>query len=425
MLIAQGLFYFSAIGAVVYMLLKKRLMDWFSVATFSAIVYFMPGFLGYSLAPDLVTVHALQTETYLVYFLVFTSIFVGAICNDVIVRETRLRGRTTRLKLPGDQYTAVVLTVIAIIALVFAIVEMGEAAMSAEKAIAMEKQGRWMIAYEFSACLALLGFLAERRVRGVVVGFVLVLPLVFFGDRTAAVMTFIAAVLIQRRHKSAVVLGQKWGYGIVGVAAIYLTIILKQFLFAIKFGFESGQWGLLFDHILNPDAYVDAVFNSEPFLVQNTLNEVIKVHFSVGAEQLQGLLIAIIPFANEAGIESKGFNDYFQPTLFSGVDYGLAANIWAQAYSLGGLGAVIIFAFFFVLVLLVINRWFAKSSGSLVPAVALAGSYWAFYIHRNDLLYQLLLERRVIGLLLIGWLISYALSRCKVRRGSTIRAPQQ
>ena len=34
--------------------------------------------------------------------------------------------------------------------------------------------------------------------------------------------------------------------------------------------------------------------------------------------------------------------------------------------------------------------------------VALAGSYWAFYIHRNDLVYQIDLEKRILVIFVAG-----------------------
>jgi len=49
--------------------------------------------------------------------------------------------------------------------------------------------------------------------------------------------------------------------------------------------------------------------------------------------------------------------------------------------------------------------------------VAYLGAYWAFYIHRNDLIYQLSLERRVLIIFSLIYLVSVLFSNITNRKG--------
>jgi hypothetical protein len=186
------------------------------------------------------------------------------------------------------------------------------------------------------------------------------------------------------------------------------VLLLKTAQFGLKYGLTTGDWSALQNTMSQENVYVDTVLNAEPFVVQNTLNEVVKTDFRVGPEQLESLVAILVPFGIELGLPSKGFNDFFQPALFSDVDYGLAANIWAQAYSLGSIGIVAVFCVFFVVGIALLNSAYAQSTGSSLAALALAGGYFCFYIHRNDLLYELLLLRRVLIMFVIGRLLGHS-----------------
>lgn len=404
------LFWMGAVAAITYLVARKRRFDWYSVAGLGAVVYFLPGFFGHVIDPDLKRTLDIEDETYLAQAFVFASIFIGAVVFDAVDRRLPPRRFAPTFVVRRDRYVPAILVVLALVCLAMAVVEMGSATWAVEKEVGMERQGRWMIGYEFAACLALLTNIAFRHWRSAALTSLLIAPSLFFGSRTALVLSAIAAVTMHLRQAGPIVLIRRWRYVLAGSAALYGTMLFKQFQFALKYGTVSGDWGMLYEQAQDGQSYVDALFNSEPFLVQNTLNEVVRTDFSTGIEQLEGLLGAVVPFGNEIGLSSRGFNDLFQPTLFPDVEYGLASNIWAQAYSLGGLGIVLLFCAVFTALVLVINRWHFHAQGSVGAAVGLSGAYWAFYIHRNDLLYQFLLQRRVIVLFVLAWSVSWILT---------------
>ncbi len=74
----------------------------------------------------------------------------------------------------------------------------------------------------------------------------------------------------------------------------------------------------------------------------------------------------------------------------------MANNIWAEMLSSGGWPLLGLFITIFV-VMLMLGSYVIRSRDPILAAgAAVTFSYWAFYIHRNDLLYQVNLEKRTL-----------------------------
>ena len=74
----------------------------------------------------------------------------------------------------------------------------------------------------------------------------------------------------------------------------------------------------------------------------------------------------------------------------------MASNIWAEMISIGGWTLLLGFLIVFIAVIALGQRFLRLPNLGTRAAVALAMSYWVFYIHRNELSYQLNLEKRVL-----------------------------
>jgi hypothetical protein len=106
-------------------------------------------------------------------------------------------------------------------------------------------------------------------------------------------------------------------------------------------------------------------------------------------------------FSGEAGLVFRSFNGYFQPALFPDVEWGMANNIWAQMIAAGGWPLFLAFLAGFVCTLRLAARRMATARATNRCGVALATAYWGFYIHRNDLGYELSELKRV----LLVWIV--------------------
>jgi hypothetical protein len=106
--------------------------------------------------------------------------------------------------------------------------------------------------------------------------------------------------------------------------------------------------------------------------------------------------------------------------LFAGVDYGIASNIWAEMWSIGGINGVIMFLFFFIIIALLLNQWMTRGPSAFAGILALCGMVWVFYIHRNNLQFEGDLLKRYILLFLVcwGWTVVAVKSAAGKSRGS-------
>jgi hypothetical protein len=142
------------------------------------------------------------------------------------------------------------------------------------------------------------------------------------------------------------------------------------------------------------------VMQSEAFVTQSILNEVVRQDFHTDAGYLIGQILTGLPLgASLFGIDSSrvvSFNTMAQPALFPRVGFGMANNPWAQAYAAGGEWMVAIFALSYAAVMGVLSLLFHKTAGSLRAAFAVIGAWIGFYFHRNDLFIEIILIKQVV-----------------------------
>lgn len=399
----QMVFTIVATLGLLYFLFGKRRFDFFSVAFFSACVYFLPGFFGYALAPPTSLMPVRQPvelidEAYWVMVAVLLAVLFGAICFDLIVRE-----RKTKITLRGSQSAVVVATVMALVGFVLTVATTGSALLLADKHTMMVELNRWHIVWVMGASLGAVLSFVQSRWGLFSVCMALLLFDIYIGFRSSFAITLIAifTLWISSKGSQRFVI-ENWRIGILGLLGALFIFIYKFLYIAIK----RGDWGLVVDRLGNPLFYLTTIIRSEPFTTQVILNEVIRENFRVGTEHFTGLMYQFLLFAPALGAETTSFNDLFQPTLFPGTFAGMANNIWAEIWSSGGWPLLILFVVIFVTLLFLGSYLLQFCDPALRGGVALLLSYWAFYIHRNDILYQINLEKRIFLVWLICVLVS-------------------
>jgi hypothetical protein len=168
--------------------------------------------------------------------------------------------------------------------------------------------------------------------------------------------------------------------------------------------------------------YISAfVMQSEAFVIQSTLNEVVRQDFQTGAGYLVGQILTGIPLgASVFGIDSSkvvSFNAMVQPALFPRVGFGMASNPWAQAYAAGGEWMVAVFALGYAAIMAILTWSFYKTTGSLRTAFAVIGAWVGFYFHRNDLFIEAIIVKHVVYVfgasLLVAWAWDWMMSAAK------------
>jgi hypothetical protein len=146
--------------------------------------------------------------------------------------------------------------------------------------------------------------------------------------------------------------------------------------------------------------------NIEPFVTQAILAEMIRQDFSCSPRAILNA-IYVVPFAGLFFGAPRPFETEFKQALFPDYKYGVAGNIWAEAFCRFGYTGVAFAAIIFVASLAGLQILLSRDFATAIPAIALSGAFLAFYVHRNDLLFELLLIRRTLIVFVSAWIIRY------------------
>jgi len=391
----------------VYFSASYRRFDVYSLAFISACIYFLPGFFGAVRDVMSDTPVPLVPEAYAAMSAVLFAILMGGWLWS--------HGETATERPPaGDLQSTHVALLVAIVSLLIALSAEGEIYFSSEKQDVLNGMSRWFRLYCLAAALAAVLSFAQRQWGAFCISCGLLLFTVYVGFRSTCAVAVLAIFLVHfhtqgprrflRDNRRAVV--------IAGAAAVFF-FVYKTIYKAIKL----GEFAFVGEQLVDPQFYLTSVLDSEPFVTQSILNEVLRTGFETdGSYILTGIVAQFTFFGNELGIEVTSFNDLFQPVLFSEVEFGLAGNVWAEMFAAGGWPLLCCFLVVFVLILRLLSGWLNAAHISTRSCVALSAAYLAFYLHRTDVGFQLTLQKRLLAVWFAVVLMSEVLRRLTGRR---------
>jgi hypothetical protein len=349
----------------------------------------------------------INSKAYGIMILVEVSILFGAMLSDLFSSE--LFSKDIRIN-DGGQGNIPLLNIIlllAIIGFLFLLLTTGSVLLRDEKQAIMEELNRsYILFYTATVIGATMSFEYKKWKYFAFFGAFIMFDL-FIGFRISLAIAGISifTLWLSKKGKRRLLI-DSWKPLTAGGLVGGFLFFYKEIAFAVR----MGDWDLFRSILSDPNTYVVMFNTSEPFVTQSILNEVTLLDFSVDWSHLAGIFYQFILFSPELGLEGKSFNDLFQLALFPDVTYGMANNIWAEMWSAGGWLLLLIFMLVFIGFLEVFSILLASRRASLRSFFAVMGSYWAFYIHRNDLGYELFLLKGVI-LIMMSSLIVDALIR--------------
>lgn len=392
-LIVLGLFCLAALVLV----LTHRRRSLMTLAVASSLVYFAPAVAGFAVyrndGPGFPV--ELEIGTYMVIAVVLAT-QIGALALLPRVPKRHV------YSLEAGETIAWVLCGLMALGAMATIVTGGTGLLAASKHAVMDNLGRWHILTVFSAIL-LLATGAETGHRGWIIAASLVLVGdLFLGFRAHFAIGVLSAlwIFLERRSWSILSLRTMATGGLMAASAVFM-FAYKHLYAALR----SGQWSLISERLLDPSFALMIFVRSEPFTTQAVLNAVIAVDLqvsSIGAS----VIGQMVPASEALGWNYQSFNDLYQPLLFPDRRAGMAANFWAQLWAEGRLPYVFAGVLVVCLLLRVLDHGLVRTRGVLHAALVNLGVLWAFYLHRNDVSYQLNLSRRVLVVLIAAWLLA-------------------
>ena len=399
-LVASGLGYF---------LFARRKFDLFSLGFFSSCLYFLPGLFGFVQRPteDLLPPKEapLAAEAYAIYCLVLFAVLAGGVLLDRVAWRSASR---LHLRIPGPGPVALVSLGLAYVGLFF-VVSLGQKLLEPDKAVLLQSLDRWHAVLTTFATIAAVAGVAARRWAIVAASVPLFALDLFLGTRTTTALAMMAAILVWLAPQPASrAIPQHRRLALVAAAMAFVFFGWQQLFPQLR----VGNWSELVRRAATPSTYRTALVQSEPFTTQAILNEVLRKDYRVPAGHLLDVAALALPFYTEFFDKPSSFNDFFQHDLFPGIRRsGLANNFWAQAIAAGGYVLLLTYIGLYVAVLAVGSLALRSSSPHVQAMAAIGGAYFAFYVHRNDLLFELLLERRFLGAYLGAVLLAALLIR--------------
>jgi hypothetical protein len=460
----QLLFVLLSAAIALYFLWRMKL-DPLAVAFGSTLIYFMPGLFGisqFSYGEGLETYsQPIALGAYGAMSLVMAAVAITAYAVDRVPASAQIA-------MPFDDKVASVLIFFAIAAGAMSIWHTGVYFLCLDKAVVLTKLDPWYYYASFSASLALATAYCCRQWAIFILGVLCVIADLYAGFRSGVAISFVACMMLAEDQ-----LRQGWrriitfaAVLVVGGAVLFIVkhlitpakmitgsyceeqlevdskleanrksaeprVAAPQTQQAAAGGVKQVKENLQHaaQNLSRSDFYMKAfLLQSEAFVIQAMLNEVVRQDFKTSSSYLVGQILTGLPLGYSVfGIDSskvKTFNDIAQPALFPRVPFGMASNPWAQAYAAGGQGMVALFAVGYALVVGLISLLFSRSTGALKAALAVTGAWIAFYFQRNDLYIEAILIKHVVYIsaasMLVAWLwhVLPLFIRSQVRRAS-------
>ncbi|MEW9899949.1 hypothetical protein ABWL39_15105 [Chitinivorax sp. PXF-14] len=438
------IFYFT-ITLTLLVFLRRKTIDPLLTGFIASLIYFLPGLVGYISFSYGVGAGSYQAAL-APGALVCMSIVVSTLAITTIAYDRLLpiRGTTLRISTP---YLTQALAIMMLVGFIASLLTIGKGYLCTEKSALLARVNPWYYLATYSAPLCFVSALSTKSRAIAALSLLLIFADLFVGFRGSASVTLIALCLMQG----------SWFYQGWKKRIIYLSYILfcgvslflvKQLAWNIKYTVSidcpaisapSNESGVLpktntpsIEKSLPPlqvrgeqvtytanllthkETYTAAFSNSEPMVVQATLNETINRDFKLPAENLVNQLLSGVPGGKSLfGLDvsdTKSFNDFFQKEFFPKATFGMANNPWAQAFSVGRFSMVFIFSVAYAFGLSFLTWLFSNLSGPLRACIAVIVGWWGLYLHRNDVLIEIGILKMVIYIIAVSWLLGLAIN---------------
>jgi len=380
---------------LVFYLIRRNGFDLFGISYFSSVIYFSPGFFGFS--GVLVNLKdwiysPIHEKTYIVYFIFQLIVLIVTIIHDFLVN---FRSKFNFTNPSGnDIYKFEVYSCLILLIVSFSLVNIlgGGALHQLDKDQVMANVGRWYVLYEslMTLAFAYIFTIAKFKKRYLICLLFLVFD-IYLGFRTSFVITLLMLffVFFNMRGKRLIA---HWPYLLLASVTVFSVLLLKLLMFGLK----KGDLDLLMTVLSNKDTYEKLLSTSEPFVTQEILNAVVTLDFKTDGEHLKLIPLQFVLLGDVVFGSIGSFNDYFQHKLYPKITYGMASNFLAEFYAVAGYLGVVFISFVYASLLFFMNLGMQLVRDKYKPILLLLGVYWAFYIYRNDVAYLLNIEKRIL-----------------------------
>lgn len=362
--------------------MARRRLDFYTVATFSSLVYFLPGLAGYTfyVFNSQIIYTPINGEMVFIYCTVVFALFAGAILNDYTSRSPAVALKPINRSKQRIFYLSATL-----IWALFALTHFDDLILGRKEAFGS------LYAITFtSVAVAFVMALANKNWRWAILFSLIALVDLYAGNREMIAFVLIAYMIVAGINSPRLRIIGKFRFTMPAFAAVSLLLVYKQLGAVII----AGRWDLVVDRLGDPTFYMAAVSRSEPFATQTILYSATELNWQFTDSLLQNVLIILMPMGRLFSSEVSSLSAFLNQS-FGNVGYGIGSNVWAEAFVLGGMPIVIIFSICYAVLPAVLNHLTRNSSSFLVRILlAFIGVAFLFFIHRTGVEYAINIVKR-------------------------------
>lgn len=373
--------YASTIFCGAFFLGKKRRVDFLLIYFISLFSFSLSVYFGVVYDPFGRSFVAAQYETSVIYGLAYLGLLIVGMVNDFGFEKYYLmqssKGVEGGLSRGG---ATLFMSLLLSLSLVLFVKLLPIYLSASYKKQALEQVGFSLML--MSSCVVLgFGLSLVFKSRFFTALFSLLLLMLFvWGTRSPAVFALFVYIIIRFGNKKVVAANK-----------------IKMLSILLFFGFVAVVGKNFYGEVIYSDISVDVWLHQysldkmlagmEFLYTPAILDKVVEKNFSIDFYSVLGSFFSLLPFPSSlTGYSPSSFNDAFQPILFPGIEYGMAFNPWAEAYSWMKWGGVIVYSIFIPYLMALLNLAAHKNREKAFSALFLVvGVMLAFWIHRNSL----------------------------------------
>lgn len=399
-------------AALVYFLFSRRQIDFYTLAFFSCAIYFLPSLLGFVWHTRPVDGRyedvfiPIDARVQLVHTIVVGTLLVATLLYDRVHRATAASRLIEASARERDVTTAVALSA-AVLYAVFLSQDL-TAAMAGKKG----EFGRFYalaaiaVPFAFTLCVA-----SGRTGLALLFAGGAMLD-VFLGNREPIVFGMLSAtvVVLWRRGPIRLI----WQYHYIAAAATAVVAVMAYKNVAARV--RLGDWPVVIERLTNVTFYFDSVLNSEPFVTQSILHYAMVSGWSYEGTMVAALLASLVPFGNVVFGNVGTISAHINTVLFENVGYGVASNVWAEAYMYGRWPLVVVYAAVYSALPAMLGAAFRRCRHYRTQAfVSVAAVVLLFYLQRSGVDGAAVWIKRLVVFYVLGLAVSICLRVARAR----------
>lgn len=388
----------------IYIVLKRSELTVFLMALVFSMVYFYPMLFGYTTVMNRYYEyidHPIADKVYYMYWSILVLLFI---CDWLYchVKTPQIKLGINFKEFNVSNYMRALLIINGSIFLYYLVIL--NVNFLKNKIYISHMLGQLFLVFQVLVIIYFIASIINKSKIGLLFSSIFLFWMLLIGFRTPLVIAFIGFVVM------IYVNGKKLYF----IKYIIPSVVAGIFVFVSKpFYTEFSQSKNIFSAINNSffslDTYIKELQFSEPFVTQAILNLTVSNNFQMDLDYMSRWFSRIVTGTSML-TNSTDFHDQFVAQFLPGIDYGVAYNIWAEFYSLGGLPMFITFLLLYLVILFVIQNVLVQSKGIMKICFAVIAAYWTFYLHRNNFENMILFTQVILIPILVLYLSSHIIT---------------